>query len=110
MRATTFYSLLELEQLSRVPDKDIDELLQLVRKEVDDRYYIRASEEITKRVFRKSTSKTVYLVIFQNERGKQSCDLLGFYTETGTQYHVSKSYIMTYLCGLLNGKEISVQK
>lgn len=105
----TFYTKEELVKFTSVTDKEVNALLQMVREKVSNRYLICEQEHTTYRWFRRPLVSTTYIMLCQGDDGQ--CQVINFYADKcGLNYNVSKGYIMTYLCGLLNGKEISVQR
>lgn len=99
---STYYNDYELEKFKSVTNKELNELLQEVRK-IDDRYYLQENLHITKKLFRKPVECLYYTLIFKYNGIE--CQIVNFAQDNKYSINmgVTASYIFTYFFGLLTG-------
>jgi len=105
----SYYDEHTLERAKSVEDKELNELLQEVRK-IDESYYLQENKKVVKRgIFKKPIEKTSYTVL-KKLRGDE-CQIINFCqdTEWSINSSVSKSYIHTLFCGFLNGSKSTLR-
>ncbi len=97
MPVTTFLNEDEKKKFTVVRDKDVNELLQEIRK-IDDRYYLQERIRLKKRLFRKTIIDKVYVLYFDYARdSKWDIQIMNL-------GHDSKEVVMSYFYGFLAGK------
>lgn len=101
---TSFFNESELEKMTTVPDQDLNELLQEVRLKFDNKYFVAERKFTTKRFLRKPIVTLRYMVLLQL-RNDSECQVVNFCQDHNYSInsYVTKSYVYTLFCGLLNG-------
>lgn len=104
----TYITDQDIERWSKATDKDINDILQQVRA-VDDRWMIYEYTIIKRRWFKKDTLLTLYSI--RVKQSSHEARIINFAQdhEWSINELVTKSYILTYLYGLLNGFNLSKQ-
>ena len=101
------------EELSRFRsnDNDIDELLhKLNRRQQECKYYVQQRMILRKRRWRKDLVKETYELYVEYRNGE--VQVINFAQESEYSIHtsVAKSYIKTYLLGILTGMNLREQQ
>lgn len=100
----TYLTDYERELYASVPDKELNEYLQEVRKKFDNKYLLQEYVVKTKQLFRKEKQRVFYTLYFGSGVEVQ---IINFASdgEGSINTGVTKSYLITYFLGLLNGFE-----
>jgi hypothetical protein len=103
----TWISDYEIPNLSKVDDKELNDLFQEVRKEFDNKILIQETISYTRNFFGKKTSFTMYTVYYLHSN--MDAQIVNFPQDRDWSINtmVPKSYVMTYFLGLLSGKNIN---
>lgn len=106
---TTWINEEEKKAFSHVDDKELDELLQEIRKEFDNKFLIQTTrydhrtlwDRLTSNYMKTGKSYTLYVML-----DKMEAQVMNFPQSHKWSINtaVDKSYIMTFFFGLLNGK------
>lgn len=104
----TYITDQDIERWSKVKDKDLNELLQEVRA-IDSRYMIYEHLVITKRWLKKEQHSMLYSL---RVRDGYQARVINFAQDRKWSINelVTKSYIMTYMYGLLTGLNLFKQQ
>lgn len=99
----------EFEKYKQVSDKDVNDLLRDIRA-IDDRFYINEVKVSMNRLFRKPVVKSYYTLYIC--LGGMDVQAINFCQEHTWSINtsVSKSYMVTYLLGVLHGINIEMNK
>lgn len=105
----TYLSQSEREKWVSVEDKDINELLQEVRGTFGNEHLISSRQVVGKRFLRKPITKTLYSIYVGKDVEVQ---VINFCQEHAWSINsdVTKSYVITYLLGMLTGYAYVMQK
>lgn len=88
---------------TKVSDKDINHVFQMVREIFEDTYFIKEKKIIEKK--KNCKSKEIIYYTFMRKISDDKCQVIQYYSDTDEFYKrtVRKSYILTTLFGLLSG-------
>lgn len=108
MAMYTYINDQDIDRWSKATDKDINDLLQQVRA-IDDRYMIYEYTIIKKHWFKKTEHSLLYSL---RVRDGYEARIINFAQDHECSINdlVTKSYMMTYLFGLLTGFNLSKQQ
>lgn len=105
----TYITDQDIDHWSKSTDADINDLLQKV-KAIDDRWMIYEYTIIKKRWFRKDTRVVLYSIRVREHSHEARIINFAQEHEWSINELVNKSYMLTYLHGLLTGFNLSKQK
>jgi hypothetical protein len=108
MAITTWYRHEEREQMTKTSDSDINELLDEVNSKADNKILISERKIIPRRgIFSSlfSNPKPYFIYELFIHLGGDDCQVINFCQDHdwSINTHVRKSYIVTYLLGILSG-------
>lgn len=99
----TYLTESEFERWTKVSDKELDEIFQEVRTIFGNNYFISERKYTTKRWFRKPVEKTLYsLYVITHKPEVQEINFCQEW-EYSINTSVPRSYMITYLLGMLAG-------
>lgn len=100
----TYFSDNDQERYAKVSDKELDDVLQEVRRNFANEYYIKEFITYRKRFLRKSI-RVVKYELFHTDNGFDA-RVINFAQnhDWSINTYVDKSYILSYLFGLLSGR------
>ena len=103
MAITTYFLEEEIDNLLTCSDEEINELLEEVNQKTNKRYFIREYDFIKKRFLRPPV-KNKKFSLFAQING-MDCQVINFVQEHEWSINtfVGRSYILTYLLGILTG-------
>ena len=103
----TYLTESEFKNWTKVSDKELDETFQEVRTIFGDKYFLSERKFLRKRWLRKPVEKTLYsLYVLTHKPEVQEINFCQEW-EYSINTCVSRSYIITYLLGMLAGHHTS---
>jgi len=114
MGAYTYYTDEEIANChNKLPDLELKQLIEETNKATNKTYFVREFEYSLKRVIKKPLKHSRYSLYIKVSDGEVKCinfePLTTLQNASSLNYTVDKSYISTYLFGVLTGVKIANQ-